>query len=74
MKAKVSSLCSGHGRCYVLYGAVYEADDVGYNLHREGEFEVPADLEEQARKGARVCPERAISIEKNESPERGEHV
>ena len=63
MKAKVSGLCSGHGRCYVLYGDVYEADEVGYNRHREGEFDVPAGREEDARQGARVCPERAITID-----------
>lgn len=65
MKVKVSSLCSGHGRCYVLHGDVYEPDDDGYNLHREGEFEVPAGLEEAARQGASVCPERAITIEED---------
>jgi ferredoxin len=63
MKVKVSELCSGHGRCYTLYGDVYEPDEDGYNKHREGEFEVPLGLEEIARKGARVCPERAITID-----------
>ena len=63
MKVKVSSLCSGHGRCYVLYGDVYESDEVGYNKHREGEFDVTDGLQDSARNGARVCPERAITIE-----------
>jgi ferredoxin len=64
MKVTVSSLCSGHGRCYSLYGDVYESDDNGYNLHRDGDaFEVPPGLEEIARKGVRACPERAISVE-----------
>lgn len=63
MKVKVSELCTGHGRCYALYDEVYEPDDLGYNLHRGGEFEVPPELEEVARKGVAACPERAISIE-----------
>ena len=63
MKVKVSSLCSGHGRCYVLYGQVYEGDDDGYNVHREGEFDVAPELEDAARDGARACPERAITID-----------
>jgi ferredoxin len=63
MKVQVSDVCSGHGRCYVLHGDVYEEDDVGYNKARGGEpFEVPAGHEDSARKGASVCPERAISI------------
>jgi ferredoxin len=63
MKVQVSDLCSGHGRCFVLHGDVYESDDMGYNVHRGGEpFEVPEGLEMAARKGASVCPERAITI------------
>ena len=63
MNVKVSSLCSGHGRCYVLAAEVYEADEDGYNKHRDGEFDVPDELEALARKGAASCPERAITIE-----------
>ncbi|HEX4107376.1 MAG TPA: ferredoxin [Solirubrobacteraceae bacterium] len=62
MKVQISEMCSGHGRCYVLHGEVYESDDNGYALHRGGEFEVPEGLEAIARKGVSVCPERAISI------------
>jgi ferredoxin len=46
----------------VLHGELYEADDLGYNLHREGEFEVPPGLEHAAEQGARDCPERAITV------------
>jgi ferredoxin len=63
MIVKVSSMCSGHGRCYVLASEVYEADDVGYNKHRDGEFEVSDELEALVRRGAAACPERAISVE-----------
>ena len=64
MKVKVSTLCTGHGRCYVLHSSVYQADDLdGYNKYRGEEFDVaPAD-ESEARKGEAVCPERAITIE-----------
>jgi ferredoxin len=63
MKVQVSDVCSGHGRCFVLHGDTYEEDDVGYNNARGGEpFEIAAGHEESARKGAGVCPERAIRI------------
>jgi ferredoxin len=62
MKVQISDLCTGHGRCYVLYGDLFESDDLGYAKHRGGEFEVPEGMEELARKGASVCPERAITI------------
>ncbi len=55
--------CTGHGRCAVMAGDVYELDDDGYNLHRGGFVEVPPGLEESARYGAKVCPERVITIE-----------
>jgi ferredoxin len=55
--------CTGHGRCAVMAGDVYELDDNGYNLARGGFVEVPAGLEDTARLGARVCPERVITIE-----------
>jgi ferredoxin len=63
VKVTVSELCSGHGRCYVLHGELFEADDLGYNLHRGGEFEVPPGLEDAAVQGARDCPERAITVQ-----------
>lgn len=55
--------CTGHGRCAVMAGDVYELDGIGYNLQRGGSFEITAEQEESARLGARVCPERAITIE-----------
>jgi len=55
--------CTGHGRCAVMAGEFYELDDNGYNLHRGETIDVPPGLEETARYGAMVCPERAILIE-----------
>jgi ferredoxin len=39
---------------------VYEADDDGYCATRS--LDVPAELEEAARRGATSCPERAITL------------
>ncbi|MET8181551.1 ferredoxin [Streptomyces sp. NPDC005336] len=55
--------CTGHGRCAVMAGELYEVDDNGYNLRRGSTFDVPPGMEEAARYGAKVCPERAIVIE-----------
>lgn len=52
--------CSGHARCAVIAGGVFEVDDEGYN--RMGKFEVPPEMEKLARRGARACPEGAITI------------
>jgi ferredoxin len=52
--------CTGHGRCWSLAGDVYEADDDGYCATRS--LDVPPELEEAARAGARNCPERAITL------------
>ena len=53
--------CSGHAMCFAQAPGVYELDDLGYNA-LSGEAEVPAGLEEEARRGAQACPERAITI------------
>ena len=53
-------LCSGHARCNVTAPRVYQLDELGYN--RMDAFEVPKALEEEARRGARACPEKAIAI------------
>jgi ferredoxin len=55
------AVCTGHGRCWSLAGEVYEADDDGYCATRS--LDVPPELEQAARTGARNCPERAITIE-----------
>lgn len=52
--------CVGHGRCYTLAPEVYEADDEGYcagSVH-----DVAPEHEAQARRGARNCPEDALTI------------
>ncbi|WP_322755646.1 MULTISPECIES: ferredoxin [unclassified Frankia] len=53
------SVCAGHGQCNVHGPDVYELED-GYCLITNPE--VPADLQDQARKGAEACPEHAITV------------
>ncbi|MGY3555462.1 ferredoxin [Williamsia sp. R60] len=61
MKVTINtSQCAGHARCNAIAPDVYELDDGGYVLPFDGE--VPAELEVSARKGAEVCPERAITV------------
>jgi ferredoxin len=62
MRVRVdTNRCQGHARCWDVAPEVYDLDDLGY-CRIEVE-EVPAELEEAARKGAAVCPERAITVE-----------
>lgn len=55
-----AELCTGHGRCYAVGAPFYEPDDDGYCSPPPED--VPPDLEDAARRGARNCPERAITI------------
>ena len=52
--------CTGHGRCWSLAPEVFDADDDGYCATRG--IDVPPELEDQARRAALSCPERAITI------------
>lgn len=61
MKIKVDhAKCSGHARCWALAPEVFTLDDSGYIL--PGDIDVPPDKEQLARRGARACPERALTI------------
>jgi ferredoxin len=53
-------LCSGHARCGSIAPEVYELNDEGYIGFEEKR--VPPGLEAAARRGARACPERAITL------------
>jgi ferredoxin len=57
-----ADVCTGHGRCYALAPEVFEPDEDGHGLVLH-EGEVPAGLEEVARRAANNCPERAITVE-----------
>jgi ferredoxin len=63
MKFRVSDRCSGHGQCYSFYGDLFQGDELGFNVAREGPpVPVPAELEERAGLGVRICPEGAIAL------------
>jgi len=63
MRIKIdATLCSGHGRCNVTAGAFYKLDSNGYAAERGKTLEVPPGQEDLARKGAKYCPERAITV------------
>jgi ferredoxin len=56
-----TTLCSGHARCAVVAPEIYILDDNGYCI-ADGKT-VSAEDEALARRGARACPERAITLE-----------
>jgi ferredoxin len=56
--------CQGNARCAAIAGGLYVLDEGGY-IASDG-FEVPAGMEDQARRGARACPERAITVIEDE--------
>jgi len=55
-------LCTGHGRCYTLAPAVFDADDMGNGVVL-GDGTVPAAEEANARLAAANCPEGAITVD-----------
>jgi len=54
-------LCQGHALCNAAQPDLFTLDDDGYS--NVGVRDVPAGLEEAARRGMLSCPERAITIE-----------
>ena len=61
MRIKVDrALCSGHARCIAVAPDVYVVNSDGYN--EMPETEVSADKQDQASRGARACPEQAITV------------
>jgi ferredoxin len=53
------SKCCGYTLCAAEGPDVYSIDDQGYAVAPES---VPAELEEQARRGAAACPDSAIIL------------
>ena len=54
--------CTGHGRCYSLAPELLQSDDEGFVTVRGSAVDVPAELEEAARRAERACPEDAITL------------
>jgi ferredoxin len=62
MKIRIDKAkCVGNARCAAVAPELFPLDDEGYIS--VAEIEVPAGMEELARRGARACPERIIVIE-----------
>ena len=55
-----TSGCVGHARCHHVAPELFVLDDNGYIATTT--FEVPAGQEALARRGARACPERALTV------------
>ncbi|NND69264.1 MAG: ferredoxin [Halioglobus sp.] len=61
MKIRIDkSACVGNARCWAVSEELFPLDEDGY-IDIE-EFEVPAGKEDVARRGARACPERVITV------------
>lgn len=61
MKIQIDgSVCQGHALCAATAPDLFTLDDDGYS--NVDQLEVPEGMEEQARRGAQACPERAIEI------------
>lgn len=52
--------CSGHARCGAVAPGFYDLDADGYVAFTEKS--VPPGSEAEAQRGARACPERAITV------------
>jgi len=57
------AICAGHALCAAKAPEVYQLDDEGYCCSNG--VEVPPHLHEQARLGARHCPEAAIVLDED---------
>jgi ferredoxin len=55
------AMCVGNARCAAVAPQLFPLDDEGYIAVEE--IDVPAGMEELARRGAKACPERIIVIE-----------
>jgi ferredoxin len=57
-----AGLCTGNGRCYLLFPGLFTDDDRGYGKVI-GEVSIGDDQLAQARRVVVACPEQAITIE-----------
>ncbi|MCO5971390.1 MULTISPECIES: ferredoxin [Actinoallomurus] len=62
MKVQIDAgRCQGHGRCYDLAPGLFGDDDEGFGKVL-GDGAVPPEEEQEARRAAANCPERAIRL------------
>ncbi len=55
-----SGACQGHGRCYSLSPALFDADEEGHSVLLVAD--VPVGEEPAARQAVQSCPEEAITL------------
>jgi ferredoxin len=61
MKIRIDkAACVGNARCWAVSEDLFPLDEDGY-IDVE-EIDVPAGMEDLAKRGARACPERVIKI------------
>ncbi len=61
MKIRIEkSKCAGNARCAAVSAELYVLNDDGY-IAIEG-FDVPNGMEQLAKRGARACPERIVTV------------
>ncbi len=61
MKIRIDkSACVGNARCWAVSAELFPLDDDGYI--KVEEVDVPPGMEDLARRGARACPERVITV------------
>ncbi len=61
MKIRINKeACVGNARCAAISETLFVLDEDGYIAVTE--IDVPAGMEDIARRGARACPERIIEI------------
>jgi len=61
MKIRIDkAACVGNARCAAVSEALFPLDDEGYIAVEE--VDVPPGMEDLARRGARACPERVITV------------
>ncbi len=58
--------CQGHNRCMQVAAELFDVDDYGY-AHELNDGALTPELEEKARLAIRNCPERAITLTKEDS-------
>jgi len=56
-----ASRCQGHNRCYLLAPELFDVDELGQSVARDG-GRVPPALERKARLAEANCPEFAIRL------------
>ncbi|MGJ0118852.1 ferredoxin [Williamsia sp. MIQD14] len=54
--------CDGRGLCAELVPEVFDRDEWGFPVGRDGRPEVPRDASGRARRAVRACPRLALSL------------